>query len=191
MIDWRIPEGTSNGDGDLDELDTFLRSSRSQINESHATSLSVESPFQRLHQTPLHALVALTKEQFSFLAPSISLECSIEKLQFQFSDEAVFMDVPKERQNQALVASMLTLDNPSLLVMYTNPLYQSRLAPSSEVSVEHRPLLQLSTRAYGIQWDVVDTKIAHTRDLPTFSNGLPVGIIYKVSYQILHQQPSE
>jgi hypothetical protein len=53
-----------------EEFEDFLVSSQSSIcdkdNESCATALDVLTPFQRLHLTPLHALVILTREKMFF-----------------------------------------------------------------------------------------------------------------------------
>ena len=137
--------------------------------EHRVTSLDVLSPFERLHQTPLHGLAVLTRENNTFLAPGINIAFSLTAIQYDFPDV--------ERANsQRTIPSSLCLSDLSMELKYYNPLFFS--SSRSDNTRAHRPLLDLSLEAREFEWCVVDNE--HLGIL-RFLNRAPVGIMYEVS----------
>ena len=160
-----------------------MSSSRSSICEKgddhHATSLDVLSPFKRLHQTPLHGLAVLTRENNAFLAPGITITFSTTAIQYDFPDA---IDQEERAANsQRTIPSSLCLSDLSMRLKYYNPLFsRSR----SDNTFAHRPLLDLSLEAHEFEWCVVDNE---NLDIPRFLNRSPVGIMHEVSIDISTQ----
>ena len=127
------------------------------------------SPFERLHQTPLHALAVLTRENNAFLAPGITIKLSLTAIQYDFPDVI-------RANSQRTIPSSLCLSDLSMELKYYNPLFFS--SSRSDNTRAHRPLLDLSLKACEIEWCVVDNEHLET---PRFLNRAPVGIMYEVS----------
>ena len=167
---WKVPKAN-------EEFEDFLVSSQSSIcdkdNESCATALDVLTPFQRLHLTPLHALVILTRERNAFLSPFVTINVSAKALQYDFPDEPLTFNA-KEKFTKMTVPSSLFLSNYSFTLKCTNPLFPAIAGISSDML---RPLLSISIQALGMEWSVEYSNYEDELGLPAFP-----GIVCKVSF---------
>ena len=175
---WKVPKAN-------EEFEDFLVSSQSSIcdkdNESCATALDVLTPFQRLHLTPLHALVILTREKNVFLSPVVTVNVSAKALQYNFPDEPLTFNT-KEKSTKMTVPSSLFLSNYSFTLKCANPLFPAIKAGISSDML--RPLLSIPIQALGMEWSVANSKYEDELGLPAFP-----GIVCKVSF--LSEWPSQ
>ena len=151
-----------------------MRSAQSILcdrDRSRPTSLDVLSPFQRRHQSPLHALVVLVRESQAFLAPGVTIDFTTKQLQYDFPHQTALGSSMRKAVPSSLVVSDLTFQ-----LNHSNPLF-----PTAGDTNAHRPILGISIRACGLAWGVVNTSNGDELDVPVFLNNSPVGLIYKVS----------
>lgn len=152
-------------------------------NDSRATSLDVPIPFQRLHQTPQHALAVLVMNKYSFLSPKISISFSAKAVQYKF---------PRGSSTKRNCPSSLCLADLSLTLHYTRPVqFHTKVSASSDM---YRPLISLSIHSRGLEWNAIGTKIANEQHSPAFANNSLVGLISKASalfcHNVLHSTSS-
>ncbi|KAL7543622.1 LOW QUALITY PROTEIN: hypothetical protein ACHAXR_013206 [Thalassiosira sp. AJA248-18] len=166
---WRIPKANK-------DLEEFLRNSQSSIrdkgDESCATPLDVQAPFQRLHPTPLHALVTLIRENSSIFAPHVTVESFVQTLHIDFCDDGFG---PREKSSMPPISSSITVSELSFGIDQKNTLFSH-----ARGSVDSpRPFLDLYLHIRGCKWDVVDkTTSSLDEELPLFRDRSPVGMVY-------------
>ncbi len=157
-----------------DDFAKFLLDSQSVIcrkaDDGRATSLDVLCPFQRLHQTPQHALAVLVMNKYSSLSPGISISFCAKALRYEF---------PHDCSMKSTVPSSLCLSDFSLILRYSTPLLFHTIA--NENYKMHRQIIDLSIHTHGIEWSVIGKKKANERHPPAFANNSLVGIISKAS----------
>ena len=163
---WRIPKASK-------DFSDFLRCSRSTISmvgdeRRPPTAVDATSPFERVHPTPLHALVALLRNNTSILAPHVAIECAVETLHIDFVHEG---------GDSEAIPSTVTVSDVSFDIDQRNPL--TPVSPDLKAS---RPFLDLSLEVCAVKWDVVDNAATPMRDeLPLFRDRSLVGLVYMVS----------
>ena len=163
---WRIPK-------ENEEFSRFLRQSRSRINEKNdrnqVTPLDAPSPFQRIHPSPLGALVTLIIGNNSFFSPLVTMNFTVKNLH---------LDFPYEQDSaRKHIPSSITVTGVSFGLKQTSPFFS--LGNNSVAIDSPRPFLNLKFQAQGIEWNVLSTDVDEHK-LPAFRDGSIVGLIYKV-----------
>lgn len=178
---WLIPKGNK-------EFSEFLRNTKSSISfksDIDIDSLTgyVDSPFQRVYPTPLHALLMLVSEKSSILAPQITFAFSAGEYVFDFPSDTGEIDSGEDTPRKA-IPSFFVSSGVRFRFNQSNPVFQR-----SESFDTRRSSFDLSLQVAGLRWvPTVGENDEITNELPYYQSNHPVGIIYeaqKVCYDVV------
>lgn len=170
---WLIPKGNK-------EFTEFLRNTKSSVSfksDMNIDSLTgyVNSPFQRVYPTPLHALLMLVSEKSSILAPQITFTFSAGEYVFDFPPETGEIDSREDTPSRKAIPSFFVSSGVRFIFNQSNPVFQR-----SETFDTRRSSFDLSLQVAGLRWALtVGENDEIINELPHYQSNHPVGIVYE------------
>jgi hypothetical protein len=168
---WRIPKGST-------EFSDYLKKSGCSINDVadplEDNPEEILLPFEQQYPSPLHALVTLLRWRnallsllkIKYVARKLIIDFPPDVNEFGAMKEASKRSVPSSLTSTGVYFALLKSDS---LLQVLNPIHLESPLPAlkAEFNIEK------------VEWEVIILDFHHDK-LPSFMNGEPVGIMYKV-----------
>ena len=170
---WKIPKANR-------DFEKFLRNSQSSIWDQEKGNCNLETPFQQVFPTPLHALVSMVRQNSSILAPHATVDCSVQTLHIDFFD---YRNESRETYTTLSIPSSIIVSEVSLGIEQHNILFPIEGAPLDKPRDLLNLTLEISRCKWGVLEDTSDSDIA--QELPLFRDRSYAGIVYMVSFSLV------